>query len=409
MTIYIQNIFCEVKNFYIKSEKCTFFLTIALCLNIIGFIPTIPQPIIYFLFILCTLHNILKKATYKTIWLILLIYIPINILITSPPTYFQSWQRYIFFALLIINVSPMINSKKLRTERLNMLIIIIYICIFLGVGSFFAKFVGLNFMHSSLDTTNSINAVGLFGGLTKHSMLLGPISGIATAYSCYKAITYQKKYFWLIATLCMMSVLFSASRSAFAATLIACLVIIYKLTNIKRFINYLAIIFLIFIIAYPAWKNAASGIIEKQQRNIESGSQFSSRAILWEARLDEFKNNPLCGVGFVSIDEKHSGSYINKKNGNIEPGSSWLVILSMTGILGTIIIIPIFLKTFLFVWTNKNDTSVLFSGLLSFFYIHMIAEGYIFSAGNFLCFTLWLVIGCSYDQKYSLLDNSKKL
>lgn len=40
-------------------------------------------------------------------------------------------------------------------------------------------------------------------------------------------------------------------------------------------------------------------------------------------------------------------------------------------------------------------------GFLALFAVHMFAEGYVFAAGGFLCFILWLVVGVCYDRKYS--------
>ena len=37
------------------------------------------------------------------------------------------------------------------------------------------------------------NEVGLFGGLTRHSMLLGPISGIGAIYLSYQALQTRRK------------------------------------------------------------------------------------------------------------------------------------------------------------------------------------------------------------------------
>lgn len=400
----IRNTIEELKCFYLSNDKSTFFLALVMCCNVLGFMPQIPQLIVYGLLMICAVNSLLKNTRYNMFWIFLLVYIPLCILIASPKSYFRSWERYVMFAILIMTISPMLYSDRLRTIRFNMLKIVIYTCVFIGVGSFFAKFLGINFMKSNF------NVVGTFGGLTTHSMLLGPLSGIGAVYLCYKTIATQNKYYGIMTALCVMSVLFSASRSALISSLVACVVVIYKMAERKsKFVRYIFVVSIIFAATFPVWEQASSGIMEKQQRNIESGGQFSSRSSLWNARMEEFKEHPFFGVGFVAIDDTHSSSYSNSKTGVIEPGSSWLSILSMTGLLGAFFVFPILYQAFKIAWKSPNETSTILVGLLSLFYMHMIAEGYIFSAGSFLCFTLWLIVGCASDMKFADSANDNDL
>ncbi len=59
----------------------------------------------------------------------------------------------------------------------------------------------------------------------------------------------------------------------------------------------------------------------------------------------EFESSPLIGVGFDAIDlnlSSASGGY-DKDSGMVESGSSWLIILSMTGLIGAILLFPVLL------------------------------------------------------------------
>ena len=42
----------------------------------------------------------------------------------------------------------------------------------------------------------------------------------------------------------------------------------------------------------------------------------------------------------------------------------------------------------------------LLCGVLTLFFVHMFAEGYIFAGGSFLAFMLWLTVGVATDSKY---------
>ena len=127
---------------------------------------------------------------------------------------------------------------------------------------------------------------------------------------------------------------------------------------------------------------------------------FASREERWSHRINEFTNSPFVGIGFAAISPEYTDEY-NIELGIVEPGSSWLTVLSMIGIMGALPIILIIINT----WNglkaiynnNTEDYSILLSGLLSLFYVHLIAEGYIFAGGSFLCFLFWLTLGISYS------------
>lgn len=390
----------KVNSFYHNSHKLGFFLSLALCCNVLGFMPTIPQPIIYILLLGCSIYSLTRKGDCNMLILLLLLYIPIELLLAQPLPLFRSWERFLMFVLLLISVSPMLNCLTLRDMRWQMLQMVLYTCVIIGVGSFGARFLGINYMIKNKYQLLNDDMVGLFGGLTTHSMLLGPISGIGAIFLCTLAFKTKRSIYWVGVFLCIMSVLFSASRSALFATLAGVIVALYKLSKTRRrFVKILVGISLLGLCTFPIWESATLGVITKQQKNIASGGQFSSRQKLWNDRIEEFKSNPILGVGFVAIGPNHINS-VNKKTGVIEPGSSWLSILSMTGIIGTLILIPILFSSFLTVWYSNSTCSPLLVGLLTLLFVHMIAEGYIFSAGSFLCFSLWLIMGCANDQKY---------
>ena len=101
---------------------------------------------------------------------------------------------------------------------------------------------------------------------------------------------------------------------------------------------------------------------------INTGGTFSSRESLWMARIAEIKSHPLTGVGFCCVDPRLTP--VNTQTGVIEPGSSWLAIFSMTGILGFLSFIIVFYKTFHHAYSLSSQTeSAMFCGCLIFFAI----------------------------------------
>lgn len=241
------------------------------------------------------------------------------------------------------------------------------------------------------------NRAGTFGGITTQSMALGPISGIATLFMTYQVLDTSKKIYWLFAALCAASVLFAASRSAFIATVIGELAIFYTYSSSKTVVlKKIVPIVLILSVSYPLWNSALDGLQKKNHSELSNGIDMASRTNKWDSRLEEFKDSPLIGIGFVTVSER---DYYDVNTGIIEPGSSWLATLSMTGILGFIVFCGMYFRGIHRTLKNQIKANRMVGCILILLGIHMIAEGHIFSAGAFLCFMVWITIGVATDSR----------
>ena len=396
------NILQQIKRFC--QEDWMSFLFGAITVSaIIGFLPHLPQIAVYVFLTAFALYSFRRPHKYNALLVALLIYIPIELLIAQPAAIFKSWQRYVMFALLLCCVSPLFDGEYHRTTRRRLMQMLLWSSTFIGIGSFFAWFLGINYMQASrLDFANQ---VGLFGGLTTHSMLLGPVSGIGAIFMSYYAFTRKKKIYWLLVALCLITILFSASRSALMSSLAGIIVTVYKLSGkASRFMQVGVASVVIAASTFSIWGGALDGIISKNVGNTET-LDTSSRQVKWDTRIAEFQKSPITGIGFVSVDEEISENEVDYATGTVETGTSWLIILSMLGIIGAVLLYPFFFKTYTTIWKQKDQYSAIVVGVLTLMYIHMFAEGYIFSGGSFMCFVLWLTVGVAYDNKY--LNNIK--
>lgn len=371
------------------------------CSNDFGLVRTISSQVIFAVAIICILDILLySKCKIQLPCLFFLLYLPINLLITKPDAVFRSWERFIFYASYFILATFLLQSKRARNIRELSFKFCLFFSILIGVLSFFAYFMGFSAMHiQRMDDNINIDAysTGYFSGVAKHSMSLGPLAGLGTIASAYLGIQKNKIYYF-IAILCMGSVLFSASRIALVSTIGGLLFVLYTFTRSKtKFIKYLFSLLIIGALSFPLWKSSLRGVLEKQ---INQESLLGSRSEKFNYRFEEFLSSPLWGVGFCSIStdgkDKISG------NGVIEPGSSWLAILSMTGLIGFILFLNIYLKSIKQILRYRGPTSILLISCLVLLSIHMFAEGYIFSAGNPLSYFLLIFLGCGYDLKYKL-------
>lgn len=324
----------------------------------------------------------------------------VSILVGAPNPIFKSWYRLGLFACIFICVSPMIMGRNAQKFRRGVFYTVIIACTLISAVSFVGYFAGINYMRSVYD--GSVvdylnNRGGTFGGITSHSMLLGPISGVG-AIACLHLALKKRRIFWLLFVMCFGAVLFAASRSALVATLVGCL--IYFAFSAKKIGKNLMILIGITILAiasYPLWDNALAGIEKKNEGSIAEGVRMDSRNQKWEIRMEEWESSPICGIGFCAVSDKDAYTL----DGKIEPGSSWLAVLSMTGIIGFVLFCCLYFRACKHVLQPHTSEGALIGAVLVLLGVHMIAEGHIFSAGSYLCFLVWLAIGRATDYRPS--------
>lgn len=364
-----------------------------------GFLPAFPSVMVYVFPLLYAAYCITRQHKANMLMLLLVAYIPLEILIAQPSPIFKSWPRYVLFLMLMINVSPLFGSKTLRSYRENIFKITMYACVFLGVGSFFARFLGINYMIDFYGYSDS--QTGSFGGLTNQSMALGPIAGIAACYLASRAYKSKRKLDWLLFVMALGAVLFSASRSALMAAIAGIIVTLFRQSgSASKFVQVAIVSFVIAASTFSFWGSALDGVIEKNAGT--SSLNVDSREGLWKERLLDFQESPIYGVGFCAAVHYDYG--VDVASGRFESGTSWLIILSMLGIIGACIVAPIFFKAFMTAYKSKTEWSAVVCGVLSLFFIHMFAEGYIFAGGSFLAFMLWLTVGVAMDCKYKSIS-----
>ena len=315
------------------------------------------------------------------------------------PVYFKSYQRLIIFFFITALVGPFITSVGLAKFRYKLFyiynIINITICTlsFWGLATGIYRGITINYLHGSQRAD--------FTGLYIHSMTLAPMSAIAI-FSCIYYL-YKKKYtrkIKVILVFCLassfLSMITAGSRGAIIAFVFGLLFFLFNIyrKKILKFIKILIFAILVVVLSFPLWENRVKFLVSKIENSNNNGSQLSTRAYKWEKRINEFKSSPFFGIGFASVDIT-KGAIYNKETGVIEPGTSWLAILSMTGICGFLCLVLVFINYIIFI-IKQNDNRYYFSylgSLLVFFMLHMISEGYALASGSLMFFYLWLLLG----------------
>lgn len=380
-----------------KSEQwMALFLTIFTILRIIKFVPTMPAPLYFAIWGICAFYIIIRGYyRFNYLFLLFVICCFLSIIGNVIPSKYNVGLRFTGFLLIVSCVGPLIESDWLYELRRNCFNYVSIVLLLVTIISFLIYCI----YPSSMLTERG----HLYGGITLHSMQLGPIAGLCTIYSTYKYLTITQKSYnkgrigYIIAIIIsLFSCVLAGSRSALLATVISGIICIYLFyrENTTKFLKIVSILLLIILITSPIWWNYTEAIQTKMEISEDHGGFLTSRSSSWEARIHEFLDNPLIGCGFATVVGKFSE---RGAEGQVEPGNGWLFILSSTGIMTFIIFIGNYIYDIFKLYFLKTKESILLICQLIFIGCHINAEGYTLSSGIFLFYYLWLLLGYTYS------------
>lgn len=360
-----------------------------------------PLSNIYFGVNLICLIYILQKGGLKLNPKFVMLYIAFGLsaLLASEPL-FNSKVRFALFVLISMVCSPCIQSDiavRFRALACRNLIIL-FSC--LSIATFFCYFLGINFMPMNINRPDLIGTVdgqaGTFSGLFAHSMLMGPLAALTSLLFFNAYLNNKKKIYIILFLIGAMTTMLSASRGATMSLVIPVAYSLLFSRKGKGAITSLLIVSA--FLAIPVADRVTAGLKEKQAGNVEAGGTFNSREGKWNNRLDEFYSSPLWGVGFCAVDTKHVDDY--NMGGGIEPGSSHLSVLSMTGILGFLPYLLILLSAYRAVRRKGNEVANFRLCMFLSCMTYGIVEGHALFAGGFLFLIFWISIAQCSDYLY---------
>ncbi|MBR4118722.1 MAG: O-antigen ligase family protein [Bacteroidales bacterium] len=360
--------------------------------------------VLYYGILIFTLLTTFFQSTIKRISMtmtILYIACILSILLNDINAVYRPWERFILFVIVTFIASPFIQSDfydKFRVILYKYIHILLTIVIIISIPYIITGEKGL----------------AGFGGFTNHSMLLAPISAVTLVTLLYQLYLgkYNKIIVISLIVITFIALLLAASRVSLAGAIVAIIYFFYRLySNNKRKFGIIAItIIALMTVTYPLWGGYMEGIEKKNEAQLTETGEINytgSRDMLWSQRIREFKSSPLVGVGFgyakyvTNVNERTGRITFQKtETGTVEPGSSWLGALSMTGLLGFTALLVLWFKSLKNSWkVEKRDKlfGVYIGSTLIFWAVHMIAEGQIFAAGSFLFFMVWITFGAAYS------------
>jgi len=234
---------------------------------------------------------------------------------------------------------------------------------------------------------------GDFSSFMIQCMMLGPIVGMGIVIALARAVHGRSWRWGLLALLGFVPLLASGSR---VATLAAIAGICFLLIRRKPIFG-LGVLVLCASLIYGFMsegknlKSSPDSLIGAMARK----GDLNSRSGKWESRWLEFKSNPIFGIGIGTATGDGSEKMRDGRT-FVEPGSSYLALLAMTGGLGTVAFCSALgLLLFGFIVPHQRgglDEDILY--LVGIYLaVHGVAEGWILSFGGPLCFLFWLWLG----------------
>lgn len=403
----IRNIFQNPLFYDIKASRMAnllaWFMAIFSVGSVCGFLPYWLQTAYFGATALSFIYILIDGIRFNGYFFALYVVLTLNVFILPIDPLFKAKMRLLLFLIVTMVVSSAITTQRAVVFRNLIFRDLVILCSFLVPVSCLCKFIGLNFVRmdvQGMTMAQQVNQTGLFGGLFQQSMMLGPIAAIIAITFFFAYQSYGRKRTYVI--LFIMSALacfFSASRGAVLSMIVPIIfATLFGQGDDGARKGTRTIIIVTILAILPFADNVLNGVMEKQQLNIEMGSTFGSRNDKFVYRWTEFTNSPLMGVGFASIDPNGGDDY--GEDGTVEPGSSHLAVLSMTGIVGASCYLLLIFFAYCCV-KNEDDTNARFrKALLIAMILHGCWEGYVFSGGGFLCLLYWIIVGQAIDYKY---------
>lgn len=359
--------------------------------KVVSYLPVIPDPIYYGSFMIVLFWMVFRGGfVFSYTWLPFLIAVFLSVLVNDIPTYFQVGFRMIAFLAVTFVVGPFLVNPMLAVWRRLLFIHSLTFIRCIVIGSFLAWII----------SPDVVQGKSGFEGFTNQSMLLGALSGISFIYSLYRFYQCSRLFdrYWDagFVAVSLLILIMAGSRSALGSTMVATVFFYSRIYrhHVMRLGRVLFTALCLAVLTSGFWWAHTEALRSKMENGEKAGSVTSSRDRLWEARMDEFKAFPIFGVGFATMNKESVSKIVKLGSGTIEPGSSWLFLLSSMGLVGFLSFFIPFFRTVYVLFTKESvGINGYFVGSLLFLYLfHMIFEGYVIASGAYACFFLWLLL-----------------
>jgi O-antigen ligase len=213
----------------------------------------------------------------------------------------------------------------------------------------------------------------------------------------------RKSISWGLASLlCVVPTLGSGSRIACLSRAAGALVALIFLFQQYKFL-FAATLLPTVLLAMSSGSGDAllndDSLLGEMTQMLRNKGITNTRAALWDARIEDYKAYSVFGIGIGM--GAGAGIGVHEGQISIEPGSSYLAILSMTGTTGTVAFFLLAVSLGRHFMRTMNSipqtTKIELLSLLTLLSVHALAEGWILAVGSLFCMIYWLVLGRMQD------------
>lgn len=326
-----------------------------------------------------------RGGSWRWSWVLVLFAFALGVILAEEPV--SAGLHWVGLAFLMIAVGPVIMNPRVIEVRAAAWRLAVN-----GLTTLTGAFVIWYALHLP-----NLGGQVYFTAFMNQSMLLGPIAGMGVLIAAARALHGRSWRWGVLAVLGLVPLLASGSRLAALATCAAGCFFLIRRKPVLGIGGALLVSLAVVSFLRNGGDTDAGDSVKFTNALAKKGTE-NSRAELWQSRIDEFKSSPLVGIG-IAMGSGNGAGKDDSGRIRVEPGSSYLAILSMTGGLGFITFFAaIGMLLFQFVGASlpplKKD---ILSVVGIYLAVHGVAEGWILGFGHPFCFLFWLWLGSVGD------------
>lgn len=267
----------------------------------------------------------------------------LSVAVCRPNPAFMAVPKLGLFVLMVAAIGPLVFAEGLCAMRRRLWRLLLWGLRVIVVLSFIVYVVTV-----IVDVNSSLYDYIPYAdrdGITNERIMLSAVSALVAVDALWKATlagaTPRRERLWLVALAAagVVTMIQAASRMAVIGCVAATLYVAvahrrYILAQRRALVAGVAGATLILLLTGVFFSES---IMMKVGWDMEAGSLFRSRNALWADRLGEFLDHPVLGLGFHAFDRCTLPTVDPRWTpdwGPLEPGSSWLTLLSQTGLVG---------------------------------------------------------------------------
>ncbi|QIU95515.1 O-antigen ligase family protein [Bacteroides faecium] len=390
-----------------------FLAVLLLAIMTLSQISLLPFSVLHYVVLgICVLYTLSCFGNFNRMTMMFILVGLLSIMMNDIPVFFKAGQRFLLWTALMIGCSALVGTWKAIRFRRVLLLNVCTVAVIMTMLSFLSYVGGFGVWTGGVG----------FWGVAFHGNILGLLGMLSTIFLTHLLLqkglkrTERRKYNKKLSLILIVGLgasfiilLLASSRSALLCTAVGVLAYLKFYFGKKqgKYISVLMVCVVALVLAYPFLGEYTEGIENKMAYGVEKGSFTASRTALWATRIEEFKRNPILGVGSFAVDTTiyNSDKYFNPYDavtGVVELGSSYLGVLSQNGLLGFLVFILLLWKGAKMglrkVKSTGDPIDFLFFSLFIMILFHMNFEGYVNTSGQILTLILWLVIACNIDR-----------